>query len=51
MTKVTDLQFIDSTAGHVATELARPGIAPDRHLPITGFVEATPHPVVRLHAS
>jgi hypothetical protein len=35
MTKVTEPQFIESTAGQVAGELARRGIAPDRHVTIT----------------
>ncbi len=37
MTKVTEPQFIESTAGEVAAELARRGIAPDR--PVTISVE------------
>ena len=32
MTKVTEPQFIESTAGQVAAEFARRGIAPDRHV-------------------
>ena len=35
MTKVAEPQFIERTAGQVAAELARRGIAPDRHLTIT----------------
>jgi hypothetical protein len=35
MAKVTEPQFIESTAGQVAAELARRGIAPDRHVTIT----------------
>jgi hypothetical protein len=35
MTKVPEPQFIESTAGQVAAELARRGIAPDRHVTIT----------------
>ena len=35
MTKLSEPQFIESTAGHVAAELARGGIAPDRHVTIT----------------
>jgi hypothetical protein len=35
MTKVTEPQFIESTAGQVAAELARRGIAPGRHVTIT----------------
>jgi len=35
MTKVAEPQFIESTAGQVAAELARRGIAPDRHVTIT----------------
>ncbi len=35
MIKVTEPQFIESTAGQVADELARLGIAPDRHVTIT----------------
>jgi hypothetical protein len=35
MTKVTEPQFIESTAGQVAAELARRGIAPERHVTIT----------------
>jgi hypothetical protein len=35
MPKVTEPQFIESTAGQVAAELARRGIAPDRHVTIT----------------
>jgi hypothetical protein len=34
MTKATEPQFIESTAGQVAAELARRGIAPDRHVTI-----------------
>jgi hypothetical protein len=35
MTKVAEPQFIESTAGQVAAELARRGITPDRHVTIT----------------
>jgi len=35
MTKLAEPQFIESTAGQVAAELARRGIAPDRHVTIT----------------
>ena len=35
MTKVTEPLFIESTAGEVAAELARRGIAPDQHITIT----------------
>lgn len=35
MTKVTEQQFIESTAGQVATELARRGISPDQQVTIT----------------
>lgn len=35
MTKVTEPQFIESTAGKIAEELARRGIAPDQHVTIT----------------
>jgi hypothetical protein len=36
MTKVSEEpEFIESTAGQVAAELARRGIAPDRHVTIT----------------
>ena len=35
MAKVTEPQFIEGTAGQVAAELARRGIAPDRHVTIT----------------
>jgi hypothetical protein len=35
MTKVTEPQFIESTAGQVADELARRGIAPGQHVTIT----------------
>jgi hypothetical protein len=35
MTKVTEPVFIESTAGQVAAELARRGIAPDQHVTIT----------------
>jgi hypothetical protein len=35
LAKVAELQFIESTAGQVADEFARRGIAPDRHLTIT----------------
>jgi hypothetical protein len=35
MTKVAEPRFIESTAGQVAAELARRGIAPDRHVTIT----------------
>lgn len=34
MTKVTEPQFIESTAGEVASELARRGVAPDRRVTI-----------------
>jgi hypothetical protein len=34
MTKVAEPQFIESTAGQVAAELARRGIAPDRHVTV-----------------
>jgi hypothetical protein len=34
MAKVTEPQFIECTAGEVAAELARRGIAPDRHVTI-----------------
>jgi hypothetical protein len=34
MTKVTESQFIESTAGQVATELARRGVAPDQQVTI-----------------
>ncbi len=34
MTKVTEPQFIESTAGQVAAKLARRGIAPDQHVTI-----------------
>jgi hypothetical protein len=37
MTKAVEPQFIESTAGQVAAELARRGIAPDR--PVTVTVE------------
>ena len=35
MTKMAEPQVIESTAGQVAAELARRGIAPDRHVTIT----------------
>lgn len=35
MTKVAQPQFIESTAGQVTAELARLGIAPDKHVTIT----------------
>lgn len=35
MTKSREPQFIACTAGEVAVELARRGIAPDRHVTIT----------------
>jgi hypothetical protein len=35
MSKVAEPQFIESTAGQVAAELARLGIAPDQHVTIT----------------
>jgi hypothetical protein len=35
MTKVAEPQFIESTTGQVAAELARRGIAPDRHVTVT----------------
>jgi hypothetical protein len=34
MTKVSEPQFIESTAGQAAAELARRGIAPDRRVTI-----------------
>jgi hypothetical protein len=34
MTKATQSQFIESTAGEVAAELARRGVAPDEHVTI-----------------
>ncbi len=34
MSKGAESQFIESTAGQVATELARRGIAPDQHVTI-----------------
>lgn len=34
MTKITEPQFIESTAGKVVDELARRGIAPDRQVTI-----------------
>jgi hypothetical protein len=34
MTKATQSQFIESTAGQVAAELARRGIAPDQHVTV-----------------
>src|SRR5260370_39174989 len=34
MTKATGSQFIESTAGQVAAELARRGIAPDKHVTV-----------------
>ena len=34
MTKATRSQFIESTAGQVAAELARRGIAPDQHVTV-----------------
>jgi len=34
MTKVTERQFIESTAGEVAAELARRGIAPEQRITI-----------------
>ena len=34
MTRAMESQFIESTAGQVAAELARRGIAPDRHVTI-----------------
>jgi hypothetical protein len=34
MTKVAEPHFIESTAGQVAAELARRGIAPDQHVTI-----------------
>jgi hypothetical protein len=34
MTKTTESQFIESTAGQVAAELARRGIAPDQHVTV-----------------
>jgi hypothetical protein len=35
MTKVTEPRLIETTAGQVAAELSRRGIAPDRHVTIT----------------
>jgi hypothetical protein len=35
MSKIPEPQFIESTAGQVAAELARRGIAPDQHVTIT----------------
>jgi hypothetical protein len=35
MTKVAEPQFIETTAGQVADEFARRGIAPDQHVTIT----------------
>lgn len=35
MSKVAEPQFIESTAGQVAAELARRGIAPDQHVTVT----------------
>ncbi len=35
MTKVAEPQSIETTAGEVAADLARLGIAPDRHVTIT----------------
>lgn len=35
MPKVTEPQFIDSTAGQVADELARRGVAPEQRVTIT----------------
>jgi len=35
MTKTTAPQFIETTAGQIAAELARRGIAPDQHVTIT----------------
>ena len=35
MTKVTEPEFIFSTAGQVAAELARRGVAPDQRVTIT----------------
>jgi hypothetical protein len=35
MSKIAEPEFIESTAGQVADELARRGIAPDRHVTIT----------------
>jgi hypothetical protein len=34
MTKATESQFIESTAGQVTAELARRGIAPDQHVTV-----------------
>jgi hypothetical protein len=34
MMKATESQFIESTAGQVAAELARRGIAPDQHVTV-----------------
>jgi len=35
MTKTAEPQFIESTAGQVADELARRGVAPDQHVTVT----------------
>jgi hypothetical protein len=35
MPKLNEPQFIESTAGEVAAELARRGIAPDQHVTVT----------------
>jgi hypothetical protein len=35
MTKITAPEFIESTAGQVATELARRGVSPDQKVTIT----------------
>jgi len=35
MTKTAEPQFIESTAGEIAKELERRGIAPDRHVTVT----------------
>jgi hypothetical protein len=35
MTKAAESQFIESTAGQVAAELARRGVAPDKRVTIT----------------
>jgi hypothetical protein len=34
MTKVAESQFIESTAGQVAAELARRGVAPNQHVTV-----------------
>ena len=35
MTKTAEPQFIESTAGEIAKELERRGMAPDRHVTVT----------------